>query len=252
MKVFIDTSAILPAFARWRSDPKVTKDSLFCREDIKRITLEKCVFECYMAFRGVGGKKPDEGRGDWARRQLSSDADPKSLDTLANTCHGQSYEMAHFWINNIDGMDVSPEQEAKESQLVVEADREGSAEDFAKFRILAHNRAAFASLCDELRKFLAEKAVEVVPYVTTFDSQWNEGDGNTHPCILDGLVRDTAIPSEDFEIVFTAMRSKCDLFVTEDRRLIRAAYSLGLNLPLCGGQFCMVSDFEQTLAVHRK
>src|SRR5690606_1055711 len=133
--------------------------------------------------------------------------------------------------------DVSPEQEAKMFQYVVDPDREGLHEDFETLRSLDRNRRAFDSLCHELRRFLEVQAVVTVPYISVFDAQWNKRDVVSHPCILDSLVRATAIPSEDFEIVFAAMRSKCDLFVTEDRRLIRAAHSLGLNLPLCAGQF---------------
>lgn len=65
-----------------------------------------------------------------------------------------------------------------------------------------------------------------------------------NPCCLDGFVKDTALPSEDFEIVYAAMTIPSDLFVTDDQRLIKCAWSLGLNYSLNASCFCKSDDYQ--------
>jgi hypothetical protein len=53
-----------------------------------------------------------------------------------------------------------------------------------------------------------------------------------------GFVRDTAIPSEDFEIVYCATRVQAQIFLTDDKYLVRCSKSLGLNNILSPTVFC--------------
>ncbi len=68
----------------------------------------------------------------------------------------------------------------------------------------------------------------------THDWQWK---------IID-LARDTLISSEDLEIVAAACLTKSDIFLTDDKNLIRFSFSLGLELvPI----FCEPKDLEKKL-----
>src|SRR6266699_13458 len=96
-KVFLDTNVLLKGFAASRS--KKTLPAYITDPSTRRYTFEKCVFEAYMAFRGIGGRKPDEGRGDWAQRNLRAESDPTPINTLAGQIHGGDNELAFLWIN---------------------------------------------------------------------------------------------------------------------------------------------------------
>ena len=77
----------------------------------QRFTFEKCSDEAYIAFRGVGGKKPSEGRGDWAKRFLSESGAPQPLEKLAGKYHGDNIGYALFWANQIMGVGPSDSPE---------------------------------------------------------------------------------------------------------------------------------------------
>jgi hypothetical protein len=79
--VFLDTSDLLSGFAAYRTKGY---ELPYCMTDLqaKRYTFEKCVYEAYTAFRGVGGKRPDEGRGNWAQKHLSMKMTPAIWQAL--------------------------------------------------------------------------------------------------------------------------------------------------------------------------
>lgn len=205
-----------------------------------------------MAFRGVGGKKPDEGRGDWAQRNLIAETDPSSINKLASQVHGGSNELAFFWINQILEAQYGIDHFEQSIEKIVYPDgRVEAYEGVAGLRQLALERGKFEHLCDEFRSFLREHSVNILPYCAVFDlhqvGDLTGGSVSVSPGGLDGFIRDTALPSEDFEIVYAALRLPADIFVTDDERLIRCAMSLGLNFHLGPTAFCKGSDYAAKL-----
>ena len=74
----------------------------------------------------------------------------------------------------------------------------------------------------------------------------NESHNNfTPPIMLDGFVRDTAIPSEDFEIVYCAARVQVQIFLTDDKYLIRCSIGLRFNNILSPAAFCESKNYLQ-------
>ncbi len=59
------------------------------------------------------------------------------------------------------------------------------------------------------------------------------------------LAIETLIPGEDAEIVLSAWHDKADIFLTEDKRLIKFSFSLPLepNIPA----FCTLDKLEETI-----
>jgi hypothetical protein len=243
-RVFLDTNVLLPGFAAWRAG----NPPLYLADDrVAKLSFEKCVFESYMAFRGVGGKKPDEGRHNWAITHLKDVYDPRPVAHLTSRYHEDSPEHALFWLNHITGWE--PLDFAK--KYLRKEDWEAWAEDEAKRFKLKENFIRFQQLCDEFRQMLQQCHVELLAFAQVFGtmpSPWIDEErrlsGSWHPYVLDGLARDTAIPSEDFEIVVAAMAAEARLFLTNDKRLIRCAWSLGDNLPLSAANFALVEEYE--------
>ncbi len=246
--VFLDTSVILSAFVGYRQHRKLP--TYMNDPDTLRFTFEKCVFEAYMAFRGVGGKKPSEGRGDWANRFLKNVNDPKSLDQLASQIHGNEMGYALFWINNILSVGPAcfseatsqynrPEEPKKADQML---------DDLTE---LKRQRFLYKILCDDFRQMLRECSITELLYMQVFNSErkWIEDLDvlpRAFPTVyaLDTFVRETVIPSEDFENVYAASRIRADMFVTDDNHLIRCGLSLGLNEPLSPASFCRGDEYE--------
>ena len=67
----------------------------------------------------------------------------------------------------------------------------------------------------------------------------------TLPSRLDSFVRRTAIPSEDFEIIYSAERIGANIFVTDDKKLTTCSKSLGLNSFLKLSAFCGSNEYEK-------
>ncbi len=228
--VFLDTSALLPAFGRYIAEghrmPYFMTDS-----KARRYTAEKCIYEAYMAFRGVGGKKPDEGRARWAEQFLKEENHPASFGQLRDTIHGGSALHAGFWVNNIDGA-VPTWGEASE-----------------KIRELHRERAKYHELCNRFHDMLEQHRVRLLSYISVFATadRWGLSCSCPPPEALDGFVRSTIIPPEDFEIVYAAMRLDADIFVTNDLRLANCSVSLGANYPLCHGNFCTSSQYPEAV-----
>jgi len=248
LKVFIDTNVLLKGFLAHRTN-SVMPDC-FTDHDAERYTFEKCVYEAYMAFRGVGGKKPDEGRGDWAERYLRMEDDPSPIGKLISQYHGGSREMAPFWINQI--LEAMGSIGYFEERL-----RYASDEDYQKqvveilegLRGLAKERCNFEDLCWDFVEFIRSYGVTELPYATVFNIKEYYADKNiahnAGPDLLDGFVRETALPSEDFEIVYAALRIGADIFVTDDARLRICARSLGLSYALSPSAFCSSDGYSQ-------
>lgn len=223
--VFLDTSALLPAFAHFMTEG----DNMPCfmtDRKAKRYTFEKCIYEAYMAFRGVGGKKPDEGRQRWAQQFLNRENDPSSFGELKDTIHGGSVFHAAFWINNIDGAVPVCGQEEAIYELYRERDK-------------------YHAVCNRFWEMLDQHQVTRLSYSSVFDTRdrWGLFCSCPPPETLDEFVRSTVIPSEDFEIIYAAMRLDADIFVTKDVRLTNCSASLGLNYPICHASFCTTSEY---------
>ncbi len=250
IRVFLDTNVLLKAFAAFRRGQPLP--AFLSDPQAVRYTFEKCVFEAYLAFRGVGGKKPDEGRGNWAQSHLDKNTESRPVSDLASKYHDGDSKLAFFWVNHIDsvrwgGLD---DYDTLIDRLLLPSELDDAKADLDDLHQLAAQRHLFDVLCEQFAQMIDAADVFVLPYVDVFGDTDFEGAsiGLVHPRTLDSLVRDTAIPSEDFEIVFAALRVGADVFVTDDRRLITCAHSLGLNFPLCGSSFVEGSEYENHTA----
>jgi hypothetical protein len=136
---------------------------------------------------------------------LDKKKDARSLPDLANKYHGSDIWLASYWINQIEELIWS---EFHWNEL--------------GFKDLLRNRDLFENLCDNFQKMLNDCAVKVLKYYEIFGSndQFDLADlGGIHPFGLDILARTTILPSEDFEIVYAALRLRADIFVTDDHSL---------------------------------
>lgn len=248
--VFLDTSVLLKAFVAYRQNHKLP---LFMNDqETKRFTFEKCIYEAYMAFRGVGGKKPSEGRGDWAPRFLKGENDPKPLSTLASKAHEDSMEYAFFWSNHILGIDFENYAEAMSGYLHSNnlEEIEIARQNLDNMAFLKAQRNFFEILCDDFNHMLRENNIIELSYTHVFggDDTWADELGirlaHLDVYTLDSFVRETVIPSEDFENIFAASLIWTDIFVTDDNQLTRCAWSLGVNTPLSPAAFCRGEEYE--------
>ncbi len=241
--VFLDTNVLLNAFSAFRKTAPLPE--YITDKTTRKYTFEKCVFEVFMAFRGVGGKKPDEGRGDWAQRNLKQENDPKRVGDLSGLFHDQDTELAFYWANQILELrydDAIEDQKQRIFQVVSEDQQQDTLKNLRQMEELASQRKKFEMLCNEFHYFLRESEIEIIPYLKVFEGR-GVGGGVPTPYELNSFAQDTVLPSEDFEIVYAAMIIRTDIFVTDDKRLIRCAPSLGLNYSLSASNFCESKDY---------
>lgn len=220
----------------------------------ERLTFEKCVYESYLAFRGVGGKKPDEGRGRWAQMNFDPAADPLSLSHLANRFHGGSTSRAHFWLSFIEeaAADLAGDEETIH-EMVSEEGRPEALAELAARRDLSRDHARFLRLGRDYWRLLDRHEVTLFTYMDVFSPKaLGPGPNTCDPRMLDGLFQSVTVPAEDFEIVYAALRADADLFVTEDKRLRKCSFSLGLHLPLSPGDFCTAAAYEGRVVAWRE
>lgn len=112
-----------------------------------------------------------------------------------------------------------------------------------KLRQLARWRSCYERVCSDFEKFLHVEKIEYVLYRTLFAlPEWESR--------LEDLAIETLIPGEDIEIVLSAWYLGADIFLTEDKKLIRFSFSLPLEPHIPA--FCSLVDFEQTLAEKRE
>lgn len=252
-KVFFDTTVLLKSFLYFRSlefgetlfkdiplhlhfvlqlhddESLKTLPSYLRDNDTQLFTFEKCIYEAYLAFRGVGGKKPDEGRGDWANRHLRLPTDPKPLAKLATEFHGQNNDYAFFWVNQIEEFYGSGRMGIHGEEI----------------QKLLQQKYYFEDLCDDFHRMLKFFNFTVLYYMEVFGNDTDERFISAHvPSMLDSFNRMTAIPSEDFEIVYAAERIGADIFITDDKRLISCSKSLGSGSYLGPSAFCRSDDYQ--------
>jgi len=271
-KVFLDTNVLLKGFVAFREGQLRNFDGIddIDAETFKRIwfsgpiymrdpstyryTFEKCVYEAYMAFRGIGGKKPDEGRGRWAETHLKNDDDPSPLGKLASQLHSGNIALTHYWIQHI--LEAQWGIHVFKEMLAVAQSPESQAriiENLTLIKRLLEENQKYEALCKEFYTFLQMCNVNVLPYMMVFAndrlfSEFSESGCSITPALLDSFARETTIPSEDFEIVYAAMRLGPDLFVTDDKRLVTSAQSLGPNQTLTSWRFCSSEEYEIKMA----
>lgn len=247
-KVFLDTNILLKSFLSCRrfknKELESSKMPLYLTDvEAEKYTFEKCIFEAYLAFRGIGGKKPDEGRSDWADRFLKELSDPDSISKLISKFHGDDKGYAFYWINQIEG--ISPESMEEDVKYVRDENKEQFGEDIEKLKGLKMQRELFVNLCDDFRSMIQKYEIKVLPYIQIFGEVKNTSElvSFESPACLDSFVRRTAIPSEDFEIIFSAERIGAEIFVTDDKKLITCSMSLGLNSFLGPSAFCTSDEY---------
>lgn len=229
----------------WFSGPLYMRDPA-----TRRYTFEKCIYEAYLAFRGIGGKKPDEGRGRWAQSHLRRAGDPAPIGRLASELLCGDIPWIHYWINHV--LEAQWGTQAIEHILARDLDEAGRTRFLTALRIikrLSEENRKYEALCDEFSLFLEVCGVHILTYTWVFDQQTFFSERDAHlcsvsPACLDGFVRETTIPAEDFEIVYAAMRLGADLFLTDDSRLTICARSLGCNQALTSAGFCSTDEYE--------
>jgi hypothetical protein len=249
-KVFLDTTALLTGFACHKTGkalPKYITDL-----SAIRYTFEKCVYEAYMAFRGVGGKKPDEGRQRWAEQYLKSEDDPAPVGKLISKFHGGSKEMGHFWINQILEAEGSIDYWEERVKRYVKPEHQGEIQKHLEgLQGLSKERRKFELLCREFSSFLQNNEISRLSYTWLFDRDafYSEPESiiNLSPDRLNAFAMDTVFPSEDFEIVYAALRIQADIFVTDDNRLRTCAMSLGLNFLMDASRFCSGKEYQKKI-----
>ena len=256
IKVFLDTNVLLKGFAAFKRGQILP--IYLVDPNAERYTFEKCIYEVYMAFRGIGGKKPDEGRGDWAQKHLNTEADPSPIGKLISQIHDGDKDLTFFWINQILEAGYAVDWDGERIEKFVRPEERSAAyTHLARLQQLTHERARFVHLCDEFYSFLDQNSVQILTYGTVFDVERSRSISGepflpVHAGALDSFVRDTALPSEDFEIVFAAMSLPVDLFVTDDARLITCAMSLGLNFSLSPNAFCTGKEYSAKIEEERQ
>lgn len=232
LTAFLDTSVLLTAFGNCRNG--ASAPFILSSDTIDRVTFEKCVFECFLAFRGVGGKKPDEGRQDWARRFLRLDGDPVPLSEAAGKLHFGSLPAAHYWTGQADEaqwiLPDSFDEYMADVKAHVRPEEWGQAEEiWGNLQKIFDNHRRYQQLFSEFRAFIHSHDVKVISHedLYTKDKQpWRY-------MTMEGLSQRSTVPNEDFEIVVAALLSKPDIFVSVDKRLLAATASIEANLRCC-------------------
>lgn len=252
IKVFLDTNILLKVFLSYR---KLLKGHIELSEmpnyindeETLKFTFEKCIYESYLAFRGIGGKKPDEGRGDWADRFLTSLNDPKTVSKLISQFHSDNQRSAFYWLNLIEELECY--EFGKDVDLIFESEKEEYLEEEKKLKELLNQRELFLNLCDQFCTMINFFGIKLLTYLEIFgvNKENNRLVSFTRPSDLDSFVRRTAIPSEDFEIIYSAERIGADIFVTDDKKLITCSNSLGLSSFLKPSSFCRSDEYEEKI-----
>lgn len=247
VKVFLDTSVLLTAFGAIRNGGAASY--LLTTDKAERITFEKCLFESFLAFRGVGGKKPDEGRQDWARRFLKKEGDPIPLGEAAGKLHSGCFQMAHYWTGQAEeamyALPTTFDEYMDEIKRFVRQEDWGRAKkDWESYQHIFANHYRFQALFEEFRIFLADHRVSV----TSYEDIYSESRQSWRFMIMEGLSQRSTVPNEDFEIVAAALLSEPNAFVSADKRLLVASASIEANLRRC--DFIHLVHAQQYIDAH--
>lgn len=237
--VFLDTNVLISAFGSYRNGKSLP--FYLTDPDASRFTFEKCIYEAYMIFQGVS-----KNGGKWAEKYLDKDRDARPLNDLLNKYHKHNNIVnkfeGNYWINNIDGnedlIDFCED-------IMKNPDDKTICEDLLReihvLKGLIGNRDLFEKLCNEFLKMIKDNNINILSYEDVFCIKQNRLSERATEDLLwmrDILRRTIIIPSEDFEIVYAAMRLRADIFVTDEDAIIEHAPSFGLNLPLSANSFC--------------
>lgn len=247
VKVFLDTSVLLTAFGVARNGGATS--CLFTTKKAERITFEKCLFESFIAFRGIGGKKPDEGRQDWARRYLKKEGDPIPLGDAVGKLHAGYLPAAHYWTGQAEeAMHASPstfdEYMDGIKRFVRQGDWRKAENDWELHQEIFVNHHRFQALFNEFREFLTDHEVSVISYEDIYvasEQRWRF-------MMMEGLSQRSTIPNEDFEIVAAALLSRPNAFVSADKRLLTASASIEANMRGC--DFIHLDQVQQYIDAH--
>jgi hypothetical protein len=197
-KIFLDTPILRQAFIMWVRDDD-WRQHFKLSSDFDLITSQKNIAEIY---------------GILKTNILDSDLNVYGITSSKSfrdsILEGDDF-LNIFWHHQI--------LEAGYAPLPGQID---SSEHGKRFKALIRWRNSYEQACADFDKFLKAEAIGFVHYGSLFahhDWQWK----------LIDLARDTLIPSEDLEIVLAALFAEADIFLTEDKKLIRFSFSLGLE-----------------------
>ncbi len=139
--------------------------------------------------------------------------------------------------------DIFWHRQVLEAAVTLKEETERDDEHTRKLRQLVRWRSCYERVRSDFESFLDAEKIEYVLYGTLFNHhEWQAK--------LEDLAVETLIPGEDIEIVLSAWYLGADIFLTEDKRLIRFSFSLPLEPHIPA--FCSSANFEQTLAQNRE
>ncbi|XSG85335.1 MAG: hypothetical protein ACPW60_01105 [Methylohalobius sp. ZOD2] len=247
VKLFLDTSVLLTAFGVTRNGGAISH--LLTTERAELITFEKCLFESFLAFRGVGGKKPDEGRQDWARRYLKKEGDPIPLGDAIGKLHAGCLPAAHHGVGQAEEAlyalpSTFDEYMDEIKRFVRQEDWTRAENEWGNYQKIFENHHRFQALFNEFRGFLSDHEVSVISYEDIYvasEQPWRF-------MMMEGLSQRSTVPNEDFEIVAAALLSRPNAFVSADKRLLAASASIELNLRWC--DFIHLDQAQQYIDAH--
>lgn len=247
LSVFLDTSVLLTVFGNIRNGSH--KPFILNTGGLRRLTFEKCVFECFLAFRGVGGKKPDEGRQDWAKRFLRLEGDPVPLSEAAGKLHFGSINAAHYWTGQADEAQWTLPESFEEYMVDVKKhvrpeDWDQAAEIWGNLQNIFDNHRRYLKLFSDFKMFLANHDISILSHEDLYTKEkqpWRQ-------MTMEGLSQRSTIPNEDFEIVVAALLSESDLFISTDQRLLKATVSIEANIKRCS--FVHLSEVQTYVQSH--
>ena len=230
--VFLDSSVLLTAFGPMRNGGKTS--FILDTDSVTRTTFEKCVFECFLIFRGVGGNKSNEGRQDWAQRFLRLEGDPVPLGEAIGKLHFGSPIAAHFWTGQAEEAQFTLPESFEEymsdvKRYVPKEEWDQASKQWENIQKIFENHRRYLKLFADFRMFLSEHNINLISY----ESVYKKEKMPSRLMTMEGLSQRSTIPNEDFEIIVAALLSESDAFVSTDKRLLKATASIEANLKRC-------------------
>jgi len=212
-KIFLDTPILRRAFVMWINGED-WRGHYKLGTEFELITSEKNIAEIY---------------GILKTNILESDLKIYGIVS--------SKRLRDMVLNGNDFLNIFWHHQTLEAMHSVEIQEKDSSETAKGLRALFAWRNAYEKACDNFYEFLNVESIKWVHYGALFvDPEWQWK--------LSVLARETLIPSEDLEIVLAAWFANSDIFLTDDRKLVRFSFSLGLEpSPV----FCEPKDFENKL-----
>jgi hypothetical protein len=246
MRVFLDTNAIVSLVNDPESFPRPAGYD-FC-------TFEKCVYEFGNGVKTklfnqqfvvdcLRGRVPPENESKEsayvekaAKGLIESTLEALELQNGEICCLSDAvkrFDLRH----EFGTAEESPELFARFEAFVEDSDDKGV---FLLKRFYSLLKPKLRDMLSQIEHDLQQLGLEVISYEQTFCKGQNMLDFRM-------LLKDSFLPAEDLEIVFSAMSQSCSVFVTDDgkakrRGILKDSRTLGLNAAI---EFVGIEEFKQ-------